>query len=53
MPDDDDDRTRAEFEAFTAGPAWRALPLKIRLLIFRLWRTERDTSPEDGSDPKG
>jgi hypothetical protein len=43
---------RATFEEFTAGAAWRALPLKIKLLVMRLWRAERDVPPEasPGSD---
>ena len=33
---------RATFEEFTAGPVWRSLPLKIKLMVVRLWRPERD-----------
>ena len=33
---------RATFEEFTAGPVWRSLPLKIKLMVVHLWRAERD-----------
>jgi hypothetical protein len=34
------------FEEFTSGPAWRSLPLKIKLLVVHLWRAERDVPPK-------
>ncbi len=46
-PDNDEPRDpQAAFEEFTAGSAWRELPLKIKLLVFRLWRAEHDTRGE-------
>jgi hypothetical protein len=40
---------RVAFEDFTAGADWRALPLKIRLMIVNLWRAERDVPPASPS----
>ncbi len=37
---------RASFEEFTSGADWRALPLKIKLMILHLWRAERDVPPK-------
>lgn len=52
MPDED--QTRAQFETFTASSDWRALPLQIKLWVFRLWRAERDTpaKAEDSPAPR-
>jgi hypothetical protein len=50
-PERDDPRDPQEaFEEFTAGSAWRELPLKIKLLVFRLWRSEYDTPGERGEE---
>lgn len=49
MPDEDD-QTRTRFENFTAAPAWRALPLQIRLLVLRIWRTEKDKPPAEAAN---
>ena len=47
-PDEEESRDPQEaFEQFTAGSAWRELPLKIKLLVFRMWRAEHDTPGED------
>jgi hypothetical protein len=42
--------TRGKFEEFTAGPAWRQLPLKIKLMLLHLWRAERDVPPKSQPD---
>ena len=50
-PENDEPRDpQAAFEEFTAGSAWRELPLKIKLLVFRLWRAEHDTRGERGEE---
>jgi hypothetical protein len=36
---------RTTFEEFTAGAAWRELPMKIKLMVLHLWRAERDVAP--------
>jgi hypothetical protein len=41
---------RATFEEFTAGTAWRALPLKIKLKVMSLWRSERDVPTQPPAD---
>jgi hypothetical protein len=41
---------RTAFEAFTSGPSWRELPLKIKLMVLHLWRSERDTLPSKSDD---
>jgi hypothetical protein len=41
---------RATFEEFTAGAAWRALPLKIKLKVMSLWRSERDVPTQPPAD---
>ena len=41
---------RTTFEEFTSGAAWRALPLKIKLMVVHLWRAERDVPPKPSSD---
>jgi hypothetical protein len=41
---------RTTFEEFTAGAAWRALPLKIKLMVVHLWRAERDVPPKPNFD---
>jgi hypothetical protein len=41
---------RTAFEEFTSGAAWRALPLKIKLMVVHLWRAERDVPPKPDSD---
>lgn len=33
---------RSGFEEFTSGGAWRSLPLKIKLTLVHLWRSEHD-----------
>jgi hypothetical protein len=30
------------FEEFTSGGDWRSLPLKIKLMVLKLWRAEHD-----------
>ena len=49
MPDSEDhsEKMRERFEEFTAGPAWRALPLKIKLMLLHIWRRERDVPTAD------
>jgi hypothetical protein len=42
--------TRGKFEEFTAGPSWRQLPLKIKLMLLHLWRSERDVPPKSKPD---
>ncbi len=42
--------TRSKFEEFTAGPSWRQLPLKIKLMLLHLWRSERDVPPKSKPD---
>jgi hypothetical protein len=43
---------RATFEDFTAGAAWRALPLKIKLKVMSLWRSERDIPTKPPADDR-
>jgi hypothetical protein len=38
-----DPKQPTTFEAFTAGPGWRLLPLKIKLTVLKLLSAERDT----------
>jgi hypothetical protein len=44
---------RTTFEEFTAGAAWRALPLKIKLKVMSLWRSERDVPKPPVDDRHG
>ncbi len=46
----DPNEHRKKFEEFTAGADWRSLPLKIKLLVVNLWRTERDVPAKPRSD---
>jgi hypothetical protein len=41
---------RTTFEEFTAGASWRELPMKIKLMVLHLWRSERDVAPPSRSD---
>jgi hypothetical protein len=41
---------RLTFEEFTSGATWRALPLKIKLMVVHLWRAERDVPSKSNSD---
>ena len=41
---------RTTFEEFTSGATWRALPLKIKLMVVHLWRAERDVPSKSNSD---
>jgi hypothetical protein len=41
---------RTTFEEFTSGVSWRELPMKIKLMVLHLWRSERDVAPPSRSD---
>jgi hypothetical protein len=41
---------RTTFEEVTSGAAWRALPLKIKLMVVHLWRAERDVPAKPNSE---
>ncbi len=40
--DDDPSQPQTPFEEFTSGGDWRSLPLKIKLMLVKLWRAEHD-----------
>ena len=49
--------TRGKFEEFTAGPTWRQLPLKIKLMVYtcgdRSATSRRSPSLTDEGSPPG
>jgi hypothetical protein len=46
----DPKEARTTFEEFTSGPAWRSLPLKMKLMVLHLWRAEEDVPSKPLSD---
>ena len=40
--EDDSTEPQTPFEKFTSGGDWRSLPLKIKLMVVKLWRAEHD-----------
>jgi hypothetical protein len=47
---DDAAKPPTPFEAFTSGGAWRSLPLKMKLMVLKLWRVEHDVASEPRSE---
>jgi hypothetical protein len=48
--DPEQDPKPTTFEAFSAGPGWRSLPMKIKLTVLKLLSAERDTPPKPFAD---